>query len=113
MSKENEKNDIEVDEIKESAKESDGKVSKDKKAVQKKPTEKSTKKPDANKKSKRSPLKWFKDARAEFKKVTWPTSKQVVKNTSVVLTMLAVAGIAVWGLDKLLDFLLRLIINPV
>ena len=70
----------------------------------KKQSEKNSKIITTTKKSRRSPVKWFKEARAEFRKVTWPTPKQVVKNTSIVLTMLVIAGVSIWGLDKLLDF---------
>ena len=36
--------------------------------------------------------KFFKDYRSEFKKLVWPTPKQLLKNTAVVL-----AGIIVFG----------------
>jgi len=52
----------------------------------------------------RTPAKWFKEARAEFKKVTWPTPKQTFRNTTIVLITLVVAGAAIWGLDQLLSF---------
>ncbi|MCL2071772.1 MAG: preprotein translocase subunit SecE [Oscillospiraceae bacterium] len=103
MAKDNNKNEAEKTEKLD-------KTDKDKEK-EKKQNEKNAKLAELAKKPKRSPLKWFKEARAEFKKVTWPTPKQVVKNTSVVLTMLAIAGISVWGLDKLLDFLFGLIIK--
>ena len=74
------------------------KVDKDKEKA-KKQNEKHAKQVAASKKAKSSPIKWLKDARSEFKKVTWPTPKQVVKNTSVVLTMLTIAGLAIWALD--------------
>ena len=73
------------------------------KEKEKKQNEKNSKLAAAAKKPKRSFFKWFKDARAEFQKVTWPTRKQVFHNTSVVLTMLVIAGIAIWGLDQVLN----------
>ena len=36
--------------------------------------------------------KYFKDCRSEFKKLVWPTSKQLLKNSSVVLTAIIVVG---------------------
>jgi preprotein translocase subunit SecE len=78
------------------------------KEKEKKINEKNAKRAEAAKKPKRSFVRWFKDARSEFKKVTWPTPKQVVNNTSVVLVMLAIAGIAIWGLDNLLTGLFNL-----
>jgi len=80
------------------------------KAKEKKANEKGAKKAAAAKKSKRSPLKWFREARSEFKKVTWPTPKQVVKNTGVVLVMLTIAGLAIWGVDLLLEYIFGLIL---
>jgi preprotein translocase subunit SecE len=56
---------------------------------------------------KRTPWKWFREARAEFKKVTWPTPKQTFKNTTIVLGVLVVAGAAIYGLDRGLAYLVR------
>jgi preprotein translocase subunit SecE len=80
------------------------------KEKEKKSYEKSAKIAEAAKAPKKSPLKWFREARAEFKKVTWPTPKQVVNNTSVVLTMLAIAGMAIWGFDQLVDWIFALVL---
>jgi len=65
----------------------------------------------AAKKPKRSFFKYFKDARAEFKKVTWPAPKQIVNNTAVVLAMLVVSGLAIWGLDTLFSKIFTLVLN--
>jgi preprotein translocase subunit SecE len=88
-----------------------------KKAGEKKPEKKSdaskdSKKSDAKKAPpKRSPLKWFREAKAEFKKVTWPTPKQTLKNTSIVLGVLMVSGVAIWALDQGLLRLFNLILG--
>jgi preprotein translocase subunit SecE len=55
--------------------------------------------------------KFFKDCKSEFKKLVWPTKKQVINNTSVVLVTIVVLGAFVGGLDTLLAFLLKLILN--
>ena len=60
---------------------------------------------------KRSIVKYFKDARSEFKKVVWPSRKQVVNNTIVVIISLIVSGIAVWALDSAFGSLLMLILG--
>ena len=44
--------------------------------------------------------KWFREMRSELKKVVWPTPKQIVNNTFVALTVMAVAAVAVWALDQ-------------
>lgn len=65
----------------------------------------------AKPKQKRSIVKYFKDARSEFKKVVWPSRKQVVNNTIVVIISLIVSGIAVWLLDTAFGSILMLILG--
>ncbi|MBS7315877.1 MAG: preprotein translocase subunit SecE [Clostridiaceae bacterium] len=43
--------------------------------------------------------KWFRELKSEFKKVVWPTKKQVLKNTAVVLVVLVIVGVLVGLLD--------------
>lgn len=43
--------------------------------------------------------KWFRELVSEGKKVVWPTWKQVVNNTLVVIVCILVVGIFVWALD--------------
>ena len=62
-------------------------------------------------KQKRSIVKYFKDARSEFKKVVWPSRKQVVNNTIVVIVSLVVSGIAIWALDTGFGSLLMLMLG--
>ena len=49
-----------------------------------------------NSKSKKS---FFKDVKAELKKVTWPTKKQVVNSTTGVIVIVAITAIIVFVLD--------------
>lgn len=42
---------------------------------------------------------FFKDFKAELKKVIWPTPKQVVNNTSAVITIVLITAIIVFVLD--------------
>ena len=65
----------------------------------------------AQPKKKRSIVKYFKDARSEFKKVVWPSRKQVVNNTIVVIISLVVSGLAIWALDSAFASLLMLILG--
>lgn len=44
-------------------------------------------------------VKYFKDLRAEFKKVVWPSKKQVVHNTSIVLATMCAFGVFIWAFD--------------
>ena len=63
--------------------------------------------------------KFFKDCRSEFKKLVWPTKKQLAKNSSVVLVSMIVFGACLslvdFGLGKGLYALKDLIdyIKPV
>ncbi|MDE7398823.1 MAG: preprotein translocase subunit SecE [Oscillospiraceae bacterium] len=57
------------------------------------------------KKPKRGIVKYFKDARSEFKKVVWPTPKETTRNTVVVIVTCLIATLVVFGLDSLFGFL--------
>ena len=46
--------------------------------------------------------KYFRDVRSEFKKITWPTKKQVWNNTLVVIVTVIIFGVIIWTLDYLL-----------
>ena len=72
--------------------------------------EKAEKKSKGNKpvKKKRGIVKYFKDAKAEFKKVVWPTPKETTRNTIVVRVMCIVAGAVIFGLDSLFGVLNKL-----
>ena len=53
----------------------------------------------------------LRDMRGEIKKVVWPTKKQILNHTGIVLVVVAIAGVAVGCFDFVLkfavDFLLR------
>jgi len=73
--------------------------------------EKAATKPSAPKAQKKSVVKYFKDARSEFKKVVWPSRKQVINNTVVVLVSMVVSGLAIWGMDTVFMFLIKLMLG--
>ena len=73
--------------------------------------EKAATKPSVPKAQKKSVVKYFKDARSEFKKVVWPSKKQVINNTIVVLVSMVVSGLAIWGIDSLFMFLIKLMLG--
>ncbi len=52
-------------------------------------------------------IKFIKDVKFELKKVTWPTKKQAVKNTLVVLVVLVVLGLLVFLIDLLFQGIFR------
>ena len=43
--------------------------------------------------------KYFRELRSELKKVVWPTPKQVLKNTAVVLGCVLAVGVFIWVFD--------------
>lgn len=77
-------------------------MAKDKKVDETKPV----KKADKKKKSKKNPFKsiaaFFKSTNAERKKIVWPTAKETVKNTIIVLVVTLIVGLAIYGVDSLL-----------
>ena len=63
--------------------------------------EKKEKKPNIFKRIGKAIAGFFKGIVAEIKKVTWPTKKQAIRNTVVVLVFLVVIGLFVFLLDLL------------
>ena len=53
--------------------------------------------------------KFFKETKAELKKVTWPSFKTVLKNTGIVLLVVLFFGLIILGSDYLFAWLLSLI----
>ena len=51
------------------------------------------------KKNKKEKKSFFKDFKAELKKVIWPTPKQLVNNTVAVITIVLITAIIVFLLD--------------
>jgi preprotein translocase subunit SecE len=43
--------------------------------------------------------RWFRETKSELKKVVWPTRKQLINNTAIVLSMVIAVGIVIAGLD--------------
>lgn len=48
--------------------------------------------------------KWFHELKGECKKIVWPTRKQTVNNTTVVIAAVAVVGVFIWVLDAIFQF---------
>ena len=49
------------------------------------------------------------DAQTEVKKVVWPTRKEALQTTGIVLMMVLLVAIFLWGLDSLLLWLVKLL----
>lgn len=63
------------------------------------------------KKPKKGIVKYFKDCKAEFKKVVWPTPKETTHNTIVVIVVCLLAGLFVFGIDSLFALINSLILR--
>ncbi len=56
-------------------------------------------------------INYFKDVKAEMKKVVWPGFKKVKSNTITVIIYVLVVGLVIWGLDVLFGWLMSLLVN--
>lgn len=54
---------------------------------------------------------WFRGMKSELKKVVWPTKKQTVNNSLVVLAMVVSSGIVIWAFDYVASSLVKLLIS--
>lgn len=102
----------EIDEIKNVGKDTPNASDVKENADSKKPKDKDkSKKASSAKKPKKGIVKYFKDCRAEFKKVVWPTPKSTTNNTIVVIVVCLAAGLFIFGIDSLFAFLNKLILG--
>ncbi len=53
--------------------------------------------------------RFFSDVKGELKKVVWPSKKQVVNNTFIVMVVVAIAAVAIGGVDFLLSTAVNLL----
>ena len=52
-----------------------------------------------------------KATKSEFKKVIWPSRKQLINNTSIVIAALIVIGLIIFGLDTIFISLSKLVLG--
>ena len=57
--------------------------------------------------------RYFRELRSELKKVVWPTPKQVLKNTLIVLACVLVVGAFIWMFDYVAGEGIALLINAI
>ena len=55
--------------------------------------------------------KFFKDFKGEWKKVTWPSGQTVLKNSLVVIVIVAIMGIALLAVDTGLSSIIDLLVG--
>ena len=56
-------------------------------------------------------VKYFKGVKSEFKKVTWPTFKQILNNTGTVIASVIVIGLFIYVLDMVFNAGMSLIMK--
>jgi len=59
----------------------------------------------------RNPLKFIQEVKQEAFKVTWPTSKETIQGTLMVVAMAIVASIFFLLLDQVLKFFLEILLR--
>lgn len=47
----------------------------------------------------------FKEAKAEIRKVVWPTRQETVQTTAIVVVVVLLVGLLLWAIDSLLSWL--------
>ena len=64
-------------------------------------------------KEKKQNSHYFKDMKAELKKVIWPSSKQTINNTLAVIVFTLIAAVIVFVLDICFDSLNKYAVTPI
>ncbi len=59
----------------------------------------------------RNPLKFIQEVKQEAFKVTWPTGKEVIQGSLMVVAMAIVAALFFLLLDQILQFFLELVLK--
>jgi len=59
----------------------------------------------------KNPLKFIQEVKQEAFKVTWPTGKETLQGTLMVVAMAVIAALFFLMLDQILKFLLELLLN--
>jgi len=56
-------------------------------------------------------VKYFKEVRAEIRKVTWPSREEVTRLTTIVIVVLVAASAFMAVVDYAFSWLMRIIVN--
>jgi preprotein translocase subunit SecE len=54
--------------------------------------------------------RWLRELKSELKKVQWPTAKQTVNNTVIVIACVVVVGVFIWLFDFVAGGLIKALI---
>jgi preprotein translocase subunit SecE len=61
--------------------------------------------------SKTTPMAFLRQVRSETAKITWPSRRETMISTAMVLVMVVFAALFFFAADQLMGWLLRLILN--
>ncbi len=61
--------------------------------------------------SKLGPLQYFRDVKAEAKKVTWPSRKETIASTIAVFIMVVLASLFLYLSDQIIAYLVSLVLR--
>ena len=67
--------------------------------------------PATKRKKMKNPLKFFQEVKQEAFKVTWPTGKETMQGTLMVVSMAIIASLFFLLLDQVLKFFLELVLK--
>lgn len=56
-----------------------------------------------------SPIQFFRQVKQEVKKVTWPTEKEVIQTSLMVIVIVAIAATFFFFVDQILGWVVKLI----
>ena len=56
-----------------------------------------------------SPIQFFRQVKQEIKKVTWPTRKEVVRTSIMVIVLVAIAATFFFFVDQIFGWVVKLI----
>lgn len=54
---------------------------------------------------------FLKGVRYEWKKIIWPTKKELINYSAMVILISVIVALVVWGIDKVLLYLLSFIVG--
>ena len=57
--------------------------------------------------------RWLRELKSELKKVQWPSKKQTVNNTAIVIACVVIVGLFIWIFDFAASGLINALINLV
>lgn len=69
------------------------------------------KKDKEKKKHKSRIARWFREMKSELKKVVWPTPKQVMNQSIIVLVIMVISAVAVWIVDQAGTYIVNTLIQ--